>query len=271
MPFNNTKLFTAGPICPSTNNKTKEANKPYIQLIHGRDGRDGLQGTPGAPGKDGRDGRDGERGEPGVQGPRGEKGEQGLPGPASGGVTYIRWGNSSCPSVPGTELVYHGITAGSWHRDETGSGGGANYLCMPYNPQYGEYESGVQGANPIYGTEYQTYTGPVGSSTHEHNVPCAVCYVSTRETVLMLPARLECLGSSWTLEYNGYLMSAYASSNHYRTMFECVDRNPETIPGSAANTDGAQFWHAEATCNGLPCSSSTYDPVKELTCAVCTK
>ena len=233
-------------------------NLPYIQILRGRDGRDGV------PGKDGRDGRDGERGEPGVQGPAGEKGEQGSPGPASGGVTYIRWGKTSCPSEQGTELVYHGITAGSWYSNR---GGGANYLCMPHNPQYGEYLAGVQGNSLIYGTEYQLNRGgPISSTLHDHNVPCAVCYVSTRETVLMLPARLEC-PSFWTLEYTGYLMSH--ANGHHRTMFECVDKNPNTIPGSAANTNGAEFYHVEANCNGLPCGP--YDPEKELTCAVCTK
>jgi len=51
-------------------------------------------------------------------------------------------------------------------------------------------------------------------------------------------------------------MSAYAGTayrEHYRSMFECVDKNPDSLPGSAANTDGAQFWHTEASCNGLPC------------------
>ena len=197
-------------------------NLPYIQILRGRDGRDGPQGTPGAPGKDGLDGRDGERGEPGVKGPAGEKGEQGPPGPVNGGVTYIRWGKTSCPPGQGTELVYHGITAGSYHSH---TGGGANYLCMPHNPQYGEYVSGVQGYSLIYGTEYEVNNGPISSAVHDHNAPCAVCYVSTRVTVLMLPARLEC-PSSWTLEYTSYLMSTRHADNHYRTMYECVDKNP---------------------------------------------
>ena len=63
-------------------------------------------------------------------------------------------------------------------------------------------------------------------------------------------------------------MTAAQSSPHYRTMYECVDGNPETIPGSAANTNGAVFFHVEANCNGLPCGP--YDPQKELTCVVCT-
>ena len=67
-------------------------------------------------------------------------------------------------------------------------------------------------------------------------------------------------------------MSAYKGRSgniHYRTMFECVDSSPETIPGSSAEANGALFHHAEATCNGLSCGP--YDPEKELTCAVCTK
>ena len=138
---------------------------------------------------------------------------------------------------------------------------------MPHNPQYGEYVSGVQGYSSIYGTEYQINGGgPLSSTVHDDNVPCAVCYVSTRETLLMLPARLEC-PSSWTLEYTGYLMSS--GNNHHRTMYKCVDKNPNTIPGSAANTNGALLYHVEANCNGLPFGQ--YDSQKEITCAVCTK
>ena len=226
-------------------------SSPYVQILRGRDGRDG------------RDGERGERGEPGVQGPVGETGEQGPPGATSGGVTYTRWGKTSCPTVSGTELVYSGITAGSWY-DNTG--GGANYLCMPHNPQYGRYGPGVQGYSPIYGTEYHTRGGPFPETIVQHNAPCAVCYVSTRVTALMLPARMEC-PTSWTLEYSGYLMSAY--KNSHRTTFECVDSDPDTIPGSSADTNGVLLHHTEATCNGLPCGP--YDPEKELTCAVCTK
>ena len=56
---------------------------------------------------------------------------------------------------------------------------------------------------------------------------------------------------------------------YHRNTFECVDKDAESIPGSAGNTDGALFYHVEATCSGLPCPP--YDTQKELTCAVCTK
>ncbi len=143
----------------------------------------------------------GRRGRRGIQESKvqGAKGEQGSSGPASGGVTYIRWVKTTCPSVPGTALVYHGMAAGSWFGD---NGGGANYLCMPYNPQYSNYLAGVQGYSPLHGTEYQLHGGPLSSSAHNHNVPCAVCYVSTRVSSLMLPARMECqhLGTLNTLD-----------------------------------------------------------------------
>ena len=82
----------------------------------------------------------------------------------------------------------------------------------------------------------------------------------------MIPARLSC-PPTWTLEYSGYLMTAYRS--YHRRSAVCVDKDPEDVPGEAASTDGALFYHMEATCNGLDCPP--YDPQKELTCVVCTK
>ena len=226
---------------------------PYIEVLRGRDGRDG---------------RDGVHGPRGPQGQRGEQGVAGPPGQRNGGVVYTRWGKTICPNVTGTELVYAGRAGGSWWSH---TGGGANYLCMPNNPEYLEYQPGVQGYSPVYGAEYQPFVGGPLSAVKDHNVPCAVCYASTRVAVTMIPAKIRC-PSTWTLEYSGYLMSNYKGNSryrNYRTMFECVDKNPDSIPGSAASVDGTLFYHAEAACNGMPCPP--YDPQKELTCAVCTK
>ena len=180
---------------------------------------------------------------------------------------YTRWGRTTCPSTTGTQLLYAGRAAGSYWTER---GGGANYLCLPEQPQYSTYTAGVQPHRAyLYGAEYDTgdpgETGPL-SSFNDHNVPCAVCYASTRETVVMIPARLSC-PSSWTREYYGYLMAA--CSTHRRTMFECVDQNPESVPGSIANTNGALFYHTEVKCNGIPCPP--YVAQKEVMCVVCTK
>ena len=195
----------------------------------------------------------GEKGDPGVAGP---------PGPSSGGVVYTRWGKTSCPNVSGTELVYAGRAGGTWYLHR---GGAANYLCMPDDPDYLRYQSGVQGYSYVYGAEYESNSGPL-SAVSDHNVPCAVCHASTRAAVTMIPAKTRC-PSTWTMEYSGYLMSQHYTQ--YRTMYECVDKSPNSIPGSASSTDGALLYHVEASCNGMACPP--YDPQKELTCAVCTK
>ena len=164
---------------------------PYIEVLRGRDGRDGRDGVPGPRGL---------QGQRGDQGQKGEQGVTGRPGPRNGGVVYTRWGKSSCPSVSGTTLVYAGRAGGMEH---TQKGGAANYLCMPDDPDYLSYRSGVQGYNYVYGTEYQTNPGPL-QAIHNHNVPCAVCYASTRVAVTMIPAKTRC-PSTWTLEYSVWL------------------------------------------------------------------
>ena len=235
----------------SGGNSVNTSSLPYIEVLRGRDGRDGRDGVPGPRG---------------LQGQRGHQGVAGPPGPRNGGVVYTRWGKSRCPNVSGTTLVYAGRAGGTWYAHK---GGAANYLCMPDYPDYLSYKSGVQGYSYVYGAEYETHEtggGPL-SAVNQHNVPCAVCYASTRVTVTMIPAKTQC-PSTWTLEYSGYLMSEH-NTNHHRTMYECIDKNPDSVPGGASSTNGASFYHVEASCNGMLCPP--YDPQKELTCAVCTK
>ena len=249
-----------------------EASCSNVEILRGRDGRDGdsgrdgRDGLPGAQGPQGPKGEPGPaggppgpQGQPGARGATGLKGDIGPAGPRSGGVTYTRWGKSSCPNVAGTELVYSGRAGGSHYQ----KGGAANYLCMPQDPEYTlPYQAGVRDHMYVYGTEYEH---PLQGS-HNHNVPCAVCAVSTREMVLMIPAKTSC-PTSWTREYYGYLMSEYRGRRG--STYECVDEDQESIPGSEASTLGALLHHVEVSSNGMPCLP--YDPEKELTCVVCTR
>ena len=189
-----------------TRNSINTSSLPYIEVLQGRDGRDGRDGVPGPHGPQG---QRGEQGVAGPRGPQGQKGEQGVagpPGPRNGGVVYTRWGKTSCPNVTGTELVYAGRAGGSWFAH---TGGGAKYLCMPNDPDYLQYQPGVQGFSPVYGVEYELWGGGPFQAVFQHNVPCAVCYASTRVAVTMIPAKTQC-PSTWTLEYSGYLMSTNA-------------------------------------------------------------
>ena len=115
--------------------------------------------------------------------------------------------------------------------------------------------------------EYWFPSHPSLFAVHLHNVPCAVCYVATRCVALMIPAKTQC-PTNWTLEYDGDLASEY--HNHGRTMYECVDKTLESLPGLNGNSDPRAFFQlVEPYCNGLSCPP--YDAGKELTCAVCTR
>ena len=226
---------------------------PPIEALRGRDGRDGRDGAPGPQGPSGTDGMKGMTGDTGLQGP---------PGPSSGGVTYVRWGRTTCPNTTGTELIYSGRAAGTHYNHQ---GGTSDYLCLPEQPEYISFTAGTQGWSPIYGAEYQTNGGPLPAAT-DQNAPCVVCDTGLRGSLLMIPARVSC-PASWTLEYSGYLMTEH--SIYRRRSAACVDKDAEAIPGLHTNTNGALFYHTEAVCVGIACPP--YDPEKELTCAVCTK
>ena len=181
-------------------------------------------------------------------------------------MTYTRWGNSSCPSSTGAQLVYAGRAGGTHY---TAQGGGAEKLCLPNDPDYLPGTTGfrVGTRHGIHGAEYNFHSAP-NLNVEDYNVPCAVCHVPTRATVIMVPAKSLC-PSSWTREYYGYLTSDH--DGHHRTSFNCVDINPEVIPGTSSNTDGALFYYVGANpdCTGLACPP--YETDRILSCAVCTK
>ncbi|XP_041346870.1 uncharacterized protein LOC121366519, partial [Gigantopelta aegis] len=52
-------------------------------------------------------------------------------------------------------------------------------------------------------------------------------------------------------------------------VYECVDKDAESIYGSSGNIDGALFYFVQGTCTGLPCPPYVNNRV--ITCVVCTK
>ena len=65
-------------------------------------------------------------------------------------------------------------------------------------------------------------------------------------------------------------MSAHRAQN-YRTMYVCLDNDPELLEGEGANTDGALMYHTTVNCNRRDIPCPPYENRKELACAVCTK
>ena len=155
--------------------------------------------------------------------------------------------------------MYSGITGGTHF---THRGGASNYLCMPPEPKYTlKTRPGVQGHAYVFGSEYELPLHGV----HDHDVPCAVCLASFRQTTLMIPGTTEC-PERWNAEYRGYLMTSHIK--HHRTEYVCVDQAQQSLPGSYANLNGVLLYHTEPHCSGLPCPP--YSPAKELTCVVCS-
>ncbi|XP_072024681.1 uncharacterized protein [Amphiura filiformis] len=238
-------------------------------------GPPGPQGPPGPPGPPGHTETDiprspGPQGPSGLDGLPGSIGSPGLPGPpgppgsSTTGTVYIHWGRTTCPST--SELTYAGVVGGS-HFNQVG--GAANYLCLPLDPEDLQVEAGTSGSRAyLYTAEYEIDNFAPFSHLHDHDVPCAVCRVTGRSTLLMIPAKTTC-PSNWTSEYRGYMMTAYHGHAH-QSEYVCVDENAEARPGTAGSTDGSLMYLVEATCgaHALPCLP--YVAGKELACVVCT-
>ena len=117
-------------------------------------------------------------------------------------VTYIRWGNSTCPY--GADTIYSGVAVGSWY-DHTGAA--VDPLCLPPDPHYLLYKAGYQSWARLYSVEYETGDTPLDHSANL-NMSCALCQVYGRTNKIMIPSHYKC-PSGWRREYYGYLMSGY--------------------------------------------------------------
>ena len=111
-------------------------------------------------------------------------------------VTYVRWGNSTCPY--GAGIIYSGVVAGSWFDHQ---GAAVDPLCLPPNPQYLKFQPGYQGYARLHGAEYEVSGSPLHHN-HQRNVPCALCQAYGRTNKVMIPSHYEC-PPGWNTEYYG--------------------------------------------------------------------
>ncbi|XP_062618603.1 uncharacterized protein LOC134280200 [Saccostrea cucullata] len=161
-------------------------------------------------------------------------------------IVYTRWGKRTCPG--NANLVHSGYAAGSHY---THKGAAVDPLCLPRNPEWGEYIDGHDGSKAfIYGAEYETsgFTSRF-NPYQDQDVPCAICLFKKRSVVQMFPGRKTCY-KGWNLEYQGYLMAGY-HDYPAGTTYNCVDKNPETLHGGRARKFGYLFYFVEAVCGSL--------------------
>ncbi|XP_052077812.1 short-chain collagen C4-like [Mytilus californianus] len=184
--------------------------------------------------------------------------------PCASSETYVRWGRTSCPG--GASLVYDGYAAGNAFNKR---GSGTNFLCLPRNPEFKKYTSGMDlYSGRIFGVEYEiSKDKPYPRRFHNQDMPCAVCLTRKRSTVLMVPGKINC-HSGWHKEFSGYLMSEYTTNQWSQSEYICVDESLESLPGGSANTNHAVVYPVEPVCGSLKCPP--YENGKELTCVVCS-
>ena len=173
-------------------------------------------------------------------------------------VTYIRWGNTTCPY--GANTIYQGTAAGGRY-SHTGSP--ANMMCLPPNPMRFADNPSQSGYYYAYGVEYQVN----GQLNHaeDRNMPCAVCEVTGKSTILMIPSHYQC-PAGWRMEYNGYIMAGHPS-HAGNSMYNCIDKHLQQISGSGGDNSGHQLYTIYAQSGQfLP-----YVGSNAMTCVVCTK
>jgi len=173
-------------------------------------------------------------------------------------------------------LLFKGYAAGPYHNRP---GSGSNHLCLHEDPQWKTYLDGDQTNGLVVGVEYELFSynnvfskiNNGGNSFEQNPAPCAVCYVTGRSSILMVPARTQC-PDGWTTEYSGYLVSTYTGTGstlgHQRSSYSCWDEAPEVAVGGVSQ-DQAVIYPVEVECGSLPCS--VYITGRELTCIVCSK
>ena len=168
-------------------------------------------------------------------------------------VTYIRWGNKTCPY--GANTIYKGVAIGGRY-DLKGSP--SNMLCSPHDAmRYPKYQGGNQRA---YGVEYRV------SGDHNHancrNMPCTLCEATRRSDKIMIPSHYVC-PDGWHKEYNGYIMAG-SNSQEGSSMYYCIDKAMEQIESSGSCDNVHHFYTVYSYAIN---NSGAY----ELPCVVCTK
>ena len=180
-----------------------------------------------------------------------DKKDKGCPGQV---VTYIRWGNSTCPY--GANTIYQGTAVGG-HYSHKGSP--SNMLCLPPNPMRPINNQG--GSYYAYGVEYQT-GGPI-NHVDDRNMPCSLCEATGRGAKMMIPSHYVC-PDGWHKEYSGYIMAGHYNQEG-SSMYNCIDEHLEQIQGTGGAQGGHQLYTIYVTGSYVPTDGYA------LSCVVCTK
>ena len=138
-------------------------------------------------------------------------------------VTYIRWGNTTCPY--GANTIYKGTAVGGRHSDVSSP---SNLMCLPYDTMNNPNNVGV--STTAFAVEY--HTSGILNHASCRNMPCALCEATGRGDKIMIPSHYVC-PDGWHKEYNGYIMAG-SGNNHGGSMYHCIDEALEQVKGSGS-------------------------------------
>ena len=170
-------------------------------------------------------------------------------------VTYIRWGNTTCPY--GANTIYKGVAAGGRHSNK---GAPSNMMCLPPDPM--RYSINQREDVPAYAAEYIT-SGKL-NHVYSNNMPCSLCEATGRGDKIMIPSHYVC-PDGWHKEYNGYIMAGN-NGQEGSSMYYCIVENLEQIKGTKSDDNGYYLYTVYATGSYVP-----HDDNYALSCVVCTK
>ena len=169
-------------------------------------------------------------------------------------VTYIRWGNTTCPY--GANTIYKVTAVGGRFNHETSP---SILMCLPYDTMDNPSKMGA--STTAYAVEYHVYG--VLNHAHCHNMPCALCEATGRDDKIMIPSHYVC-PDGWHKEYNGYIMAGHYNQKG-GSMYYCIDESMEQVKGSGSCETVQELYLVSATRSHLRTTGYA------LSCAVCTK
>ena len=112
----------------------------------------------------------------------------------------------------------------------THTGGGTNHLCIPKVPKYDQYKDCYQDHGGfVFGTEYKL---SFKKNLHNHDAPCAVCYVESCGSMPMMLARND-RPSGWSKEYHGYLVTEHYNHKNQKKTTSVSTETLSLFPAAA--------------------------------------
>lgn len=164
--------------------------------------------------------------------------------------------------------------------DYRAAGGGANYQCLPSDPEYITDPPNVPHAAFTsvwyHSSVGNTFTKPLSWQS----VPCSVCEVKQGVTKIMIPAKTSCPTGNWTLQYKGFVMTAAdqhslndpVKDKWFKGTYECIDELAEGAPFKPVGTfEGAPIYTVKADCDKFYQHCPPYQSGKAISCVVCSK